>query len=73
MDQEEKIRLKRHLVESYNSGEKAARLGIVYSALNKTFSIEIEDNQYSLTAYQFADLLDGVDDELVEKIKAWAH
>lgn len=73
MEQEEKTKLIKHLVESYNSGEKAARLGIVYSALNKTFSIEIENKQYSLTANQFANPSDGVGDELAEKIKAWAH
>lgn len=73
MEQEEKTRLIRRLVELYNSDEKAARLGITYSTINKTFSIEIKGKQYSLTANQLADLPDGVGDELAEKIKSWAH
>lgn len=72
MEQEEKIRLIKHLVEFYNSGEKAARMGIVYSVLNKIFSMEIDGKQYSLTANQLADLPDGVGDKLTEKIKIWA-
>lgn len=73
MDQEEKKKLINHLVESYNSGEKAAHLDIVYSAIDKTFSMEIDGKQYSLTANKLADRPDGVDDELAGKIKSWAH
>ena len=73
MDFEEKKKLVKHLGESYNSGEKAAHLGIVYSAINKTFSMEIDGKQYSLMANQLADLPDGVGDELADKIKSWAH
>ncbi|MCR4306775.1 MAG: hypothetical protein NUV42_02280 [Candidatus Yonathbacteria bacterium] len=73
MEQKEKTRLIRHLVESYNSGERAARLGIVYLVINKTFSIEIEDKQYPLTANQLADLPDGIGDEFAGEIKSWAQ
>ena len=73
MEQEEKVKLIKHLVDSYDSGKKAARLGIVYSAINKTFSMEINDEQYLLTANELADLPDGVGDELANKIKSWAH
>lgn len=73
MEQEEKIKLINHLVESYNSGEKAMHLGIVYSALNKAFSMDIDGKQYPLTANQLSDLPDGVGDELAEKIKSWAR
>lgn len=71
MQQEEKVRLINHLVGSYESGEKAARLDIGYSVLNKTFSMEIDGRQYSLTANQLADLPDGVGDEMSDKIKLW--
>lgn len=62
-----------HLVAAYKSGEKAAQLEIVYTGINKTFSMEIDGKQYSLTANQLADLPDGVGDELAEKIKSWAR
>lgn len=69
----DKKKLIEHLVAAYNSGEKAAHLNIVYSAINKTFSMEIDGKQYSLTANQLADRPDGVGDELAGKIKSWAH
>lgn len=68
-----KQRIIEHLVSSYNSGEKAVRLGVVYTAINKTFSMEIDGKQYSITANQLADLPDGVGDELADKIRTWAH
>lgn len=73
MEQEEKKKLINHLVESYNSGEKAAHLDIVYSAIDKTFSMEIDGKQHLLTANQLADLPDGVGDELADRIKSWAR
>jgi len=63
----------KHLVDSYNSGEKATHLDIVYSILNKTFSMEIDGKQYSLTANQLADTPDGIGDKLADEIRAWAH
>ncbi|MBI5620266.1 hypothetical protein HY949_00630 [Candidatus Gottesmanbacteria bacterium] len=69
----DKQKIIEHLVAAYKSGEKAAHLEIAYSVLNKTFSMEIDGKQYSLTANQLADRPDGVGDELVEKIKSWAH
>ena len=73
MEQGEKSNLIKHLVDSYNSSEKAAHLDIVYSAIDKTFSMEIDGKQHLLTVNQLADLPDGVGDELAGKIKSWAH
>jgi hypothetical protein len=72
MKQEEKTILIKYLIDSHSSGKNAAYFGIVYSVLNKTFSIEIDGEQYTLTANQLADLPSGVGDEYSERIKTWA-
>jgi len=73
MEQEKKNKLIKHLLVSYKSGKNAWHFDIGYSAINKTFSMEIDGKQYLLTANQLADLPDGVGDELVDKIKVWAR
>lgn len=65
------------LVEIYKqaqiSGESAMHLDIVYTSINKMFSIEIDGNQYLLSSNDLSDLPDGVGDELANKIKLWSH
>ncbi len=62
-----------YLCEKYRSKETARINGIVYSAKDKTFSIEIDGEQYLLTSNQLSDTPDGVGDMLANDIKVWAQ
>lgn len=68
----DKQKIIEYLLTSYNSGEKATRLGIAYSVINKTFFIEMGRVQQSLTLNELADSPDGIGDDLANKIKSWA-
>lgn len=62
-----------YLVDQYSSRVDAQKVGVVYTAINKTFSIEIDGISYELHANKLADIPAGVGDELAKKIKDWAQ
>lgn len=72
----EKTELIKYLVERYEqaqiSEEPAMRIGIGYSVLNKTFSIDIDGKTYILPFNKVADD-PNIGDEKAGNIKAWAH
>lgn len=59
-----------YLVGQYNSRVDARKVGVVYTSINKTFSIEIDDVPHTL---HFNALADEVGDKLADEIKSWAH
>lgn len=76
MDNAFKEALLEHLLDCYErantSGESALNLGIGYSVLNKTFSIDFNGASQQLSANYVADFTEG-GDALVEDMKRWAR
>lgn len=68
-----------YLLKAHASGKKASSMGICYTHVggepeaSRTFSIEIDDVQYSLHANKLADFPNGGSDELLREIKDWVN